>query len=152
MKRILSTLLFISCSLCVPMIAMGQDFPSLREKAENTIKTKRPEMELSRKLEKGKRVIYQWGSKDYGVRLVIFYGTSQEDAAEKMNYSISHISVSPHKKLADIGDEAYLWTSRRGDFAAIRFRKSNVYIELSAPSLAMAEDLTKSLAKLIKKK
>jgi hypothetical protein len=133
------------------MIAMAQDFPSLRKKAEEIVKAKKPTWKLIIKQERDKEVSYMWGPEKADVRLTIFYGASKEEAAEKMNYSISHISVGPDKKLTNIGDEACLWTIPSGRFAAIRFRKANVYIDLSAPSLAMAEDLAISLAKLIQR-
>ena len=89
---------------------------------------------------------------DEGVRLLVFYATSPQEAAEKMKASLKFLPVGPGKKRTDFGDEAYFWKSGRGDFVVIRFRKSNVYIEVTAPSVAMAEDLAKSLAQEIRKK
>jgi hypothetical protein len=152
MKKILSPLLFISIMLCVSMVAMAQDFPSLREKAENVVKSRRPEWKLVRKEEKEKQVSYQYGTVDDGVNLRIFYGTSQEEAAEKMKASLKFLSVGPGKKRNDIGDEAYSWKSEGNGSAGIRFRKANVYIELAATSVAIVEDLARKLAELVPKK
>ena len=152
MKRTLSTFLFISTLLCVAMIAMGQDFPTLQVRAETAVKSKRPDIKLFRKEEKDKEVVYQWGPKDDGVGLLIFYGASHEEAAERMKATLKILSAGPGRKLTDLGDEAYFWKSGRGGFAGVRFRKSNVYIDLVAPSAAMAKDLAKSLAQEIQKK
>jgi hypothetical protein len=149
-KTAFLTLLFLSFSLCGSISVMAQDLSSLLEKAENTVKTKNPSRELvSKKRETDKEVVYQWGSVKDGIRLLIFYGASEQEASEKMNFFIGHISVGPDKKLDGIGDEAYLWKSQDGGFGAIRFRKSNVFVDLVAPSVAMAEDLARSLADLI---
>ena len=147
MKRAFLILLFLSFSLCGSMFVVAQDFSSFRVKAENVIKAKRPGLNLIRKEERGKEVVYLWGPTKADIVLGIFYGASQQEATEKMKTSISHISVGPDKTLTGIGDEAYLWSGK--GFGIIRFRKSNVYIDLAAPSVAMAEDLAKSLADLV---
>jgi len=140
---------FLSSSVCGSMSAVAQDFPSFRGKAENAIKAKNPGLNLIRKEEKDKEVVYLWGPTKADIVLGIFYGASDQEATEKMKTSISHISVGPDKKLTGIGDEAYLWKSYGRSTGIIRFRKSNVYIDLVAPSVAMAEDLARSLADLI---
>ena len=56
------------------------------------------------------------------------------------------LSIGPGKELAGIGDEAYLWKTEGNGFAGIRFRKANVYIDLSGSSVAQVEDLAKELA------
>ena len=150
MKRTLVMFFFLSFSLCVSTIVLAQDFSSLIEKAEETVKTKNPSLDLASKRQvTDKEVVYQFGSAKDGIRLLVFYGASEKEAAERMNFFISHISVGPDKKLEGIGDEAYLWKSHGDGFGAIRFRKSNVFIDLVAPSVAMAEDLARSLADLI---
>lgn len=126
---------------------MAQDFQSLREGAENVIKARNPSWKLVRKEEMDKEVVYLWGPAKADIILSIFYGTSEQEAAEKMQISISHISVGPNKKLTGLGDEAYLWSGK--GIGIIRFRKSNVYIDLATPSVAMAEDLASKLAALI---
>ncbi len=152
MKIVLSTVLFLSFSLCASMVVMAQDFPSFREKAEKIVKTKNPNWKLVRKEERHKQVSYLWGPEKADVVLTIFYGASEQEAADKMKAGLKFLSVGPGKKRTDIGDEAYFWKDERTGFAGIRFRKANVYIDLSAPSLAMAENLAKSLAKQIAKK
>jgi len=130
----------------------AQDFPSLRQRAEDAVKSMRPDWTLVRKDEKPKQVIYQYGTVSDGVNLSIFYGSSQEEAAVKMKSALKFLSVGPGKKITTLGDEAYLWQSERGPFAGIRFRKSNVYIDLVAPSIDVAENLAKGLAQFIQKK
>jgi hypothetical protein len=141
---------FLSLSLCLSTIVLAHDFSSLLQKAEETVKTRNPSRELLWKRQvTDKEVVYQWGSAKDGIRLLVFYGASEKEAAERMNFFISHISVGPDKKLEGIGDEAYMWRSHGDGFGAIRFRKSNVFMDLVAPSAAMAEDLARSLADLI---
>ena len=52
----------------------------------------------------------------------------------------------------DIGDEAYLWKTEGNGFAGIRFRKANVYIDLSGSSVALVEDLARKLANHVQTK
>ena len=141
---------FLSLYLCVSTIVLAQNFSPFLEKVEKTVKTRNPGRELVWKRQvTDKEVVYQWGSAKDGIRLLIFYGASEKEAAERMNFFISHISVGPDKKLEGIGDEAYVWKSHGDGFGAIRFRKSNVFVDLIAPSVAMADDLARSLADLI---
>lgn len=134
------------------MEAMGQDFRSLREKAEKIVRTTSPNGKLVGKEEGDKQVSYLWGPKKADVVLTIFYGASEEEAVERMNAMFKFLSVGPGKKRTGIGDEAYSWNDERTGFAGIRFRKANVYVDLSAPSAAMAEDLARELLRAIKKK
>lgn len=149
MKIALSMLLFLSLLLSGSMTVVAQDFPSLLKKAEDIVKAKNPGWKLVRKEERDKEVTYLWGPAKADVVLGIFYGASEQEAAEKMERSLKFVSVGPDKKLAGIGDEAYLWKSYGRSIGIIRFRKSNVYIDLTAPSVAMAVDLARSIADLI---
>jgi hypothetical protein len=151
-KRIISLLVFFSLLLCASMVVMAQDFSSLREKAEKIVKSKNPHWKLVRKEERGKQVNYLFGPEKADVVLTVFYGASEQEAADQMIAAFKFLSVGPGKKRSDIGDEAYFWKDEINGFAGIRFRKANVYIDLSAPSLAMAEDLARSLAQEIPKK
>lgn len=85
------------------------------------------------------------------VVLTVFTGATEQEAADRMKAVFKFLSVGPGKKRSDIGDEAYFWKDETSSFAGIRFRKANVYIDVSAPSLAIAEDLARSLAREIPK-
>lgn len=151
-KRILSTLVFLSFSLCASMVVMAQHVPSLPEKAENIVRAKNPHWKLVRKEERGKQVNLLFGPEKADIVLTIFHGATEQEAVNRMKDAFKLLSVGPGKQRPDIGDEAYFWTSENSSFAGIRFRKANFYIDVSAPSLAMAEDLAKSLAQEIPKK
>lgn len=151
MKRILSTLVFLAFSVCASMVVMAQHVPSLPEKAENIVKSKNPHWKIVRKEERGKQVNLLFGPDKADVVLTIFRGATEQEAIDEMKAAFKLLSVGPGKKRSDIGDEAYFWKSENSGFAGIRFRKANVYIDVSAPSLAMAEDLAKSLAQEIPK-
>jgi hypothetical protein len=148
----MSTFLFILISFCISIATMGQDFRSIREKAENTVKAKHPAWKLFHKNEYKKQVVYSWGSVRRGIGISIFYGDSEREAAEVMDFENQIISVGPGKKRTEFGDEAYSSTSHRGDFAQIRFRKANVYVKVTAPKMAMAEELARELAQSVGKK
>lgn len=149
MKRILSALLFAATSACVLILAMGQDVKSLKDKAENAVKSRRPDWTITRKDEKDKQVVYNWNTRQDGLRLLIFQGDSEQEAAERMQRTIKFLSVGPGRKRSDLGDEAYSW--KNDHFAGVRFRKGNVYVDLVASSEEMAEGLAKDLEKFIKK-
>lgn len=149
MKLLLSALFFIATSLCVLILAMGQDFVSLKEKAEKAVKSRRPDWKLKSKYEKDKEIFYNWNSRHDGATLLIFAGNSKQEAAERMQRALESSAIGPGKKRSDLGDEGYSWRSER--FAGIRFRKGNVYVDLAATSEEMAEDLAKDLSQFIKK-
>ena len=151
MKFLLSALFLMAASLCVLILAMGQDFVSLKDKAENAVKSRRPDWKIISKDEKDKEVVYNWNSTEEGVRLLIFEGASEQEAAQRMQATIRRLPGGPGKKRADIGDEAYSWTDEPKKFAGIRFRKGNVYVDLVATSEELAEDLAKEISQFIKK-
>lgn len=149
-----SLLLSLLYLACVSIIAMAQDFSSLLNKIENSVKSQEPDWKLIEKDLREKEVIYQWkwDSGKHGARVLIFYEASEKEAAEKMASSISRISVGPDAKLNDLGDEAYLWKGQHSGFSIIRFRKSNVYIDVGAPSVNLVEKLARQIADLIPSK
>lgn len=140
------SLLFLMCG---SMTVLAQDFASLLNKVEKSIKGREPDWKLTKKELKGKEAIYQWESKKSGARLLIFYAASKEEAAEKLRTAMFRISVGPDAELKGIGDEAYLWKGHGSGFGTVRFRKSNVYIDIGAPSVVITESLARSTADLI---
>lgn len=151
MKRLLTVLLFVTTSVCALIFAMGQDFTSLKDKAEDAVKSRRPDWKIKSKHEKEKEVYYNWNSRQDGGKLIIFQGDSEQEAVERMRLTLKFLAVGPGKKRSDLGDEAYSWKDERSGFTYVRFRKGNVFIDLAATSEEMAEDLAKDLSKFIKK-
>lgn len=151
MKRLVTILLFVTTSVCSLLFAMGQDFKSLKDKAENVVKSRRPDWKIKSKHEKEKEVYYNWNSRQDGGKLIIFQGDSEQEAAERMRLTLKFLAVGPGKTRSDLGDEAYSWKDERSGFTYVRFRKGNVFIDLAASSEEMAEDLAKELSKFIKK-
>lgn len=128
---------------------MCQDMSSLRRKAEDIVKAKYPKWKLITKQERDQQITYFWGPEKAEVTLTIFYCASKDDAAKKMSYWVSHISVGPDVKLDGLGDEAYLWKTHGSNGGVIRFRKDNVYFDVAATSMAVVKDLAKGLAHVI---
>lgn len=148
----LSTMLFVIFVL--PFFVgrvVAQDMATFRQKAEETVKTKNPQWKLITKEARDKRVTYQWGNEKADVTLRIFYGDSEEEAAEEMKAFINRLSVGPGEKITGYGDEAYMWKLKNYGFAGIRFRKANVFVDLAGTSVALVEDLAKKLADHVKK-
>ena len=141
--------LFILCLLCGSILVMGQKFESIRERADQLVRSRRPDLKLERKEEKTKEAVYNWGTAQDGVRVLYFRGSSQREAIEKMRTTIKFLPAGPGTKRTDVGEEAYSWQDEKTGFAGIRFRKGNVFIDLVAP-IDMTEDLARDLAKLIK--
>lgn len=133
------------------MDVIGQDFQALRKEAENAVKAQRPNWTLLQKIEYEKQISYSWGSRREGIGITIFYGDSIKEAAQRMALKNKILSGGPGIKLKEFGDEAYSWESPRGDSAGIRFRTANVYIEVNAPSLELAEELAKSFDRFLRK-
>ena len=155
MKNLSSTLFPVVFLMFVFSAVMAQDLASVRQKAEETVKTKNPHWKVIRKYERDKRVTYLWGNEGTekaDLRLMIFYGDSEQEAAEEMKALIKRLSVGPGDKITGYGDEAYMWEVKGYGFAGIRFRKANVFVDLSGTSKAVVEDLAKKLADHVKKK
>ena len=151
-KTLSSTLFLVVVSMFVVSAVMAQDMASLRRKSEETVKTTKPEWKLITKQERGKHITYQWGDEKAYLTLMIFHGSSEQEAAEKLREFLDFvISVGPDKKLTGYGDEAYLWVTKGKGYAAIRFRKANVFFDVSGTSQALVEDLAKKLANHVKK-
>ena len=157
MKR----LLLLSC-LCLfasgSVIAIPQDGNSMRQQIQEIVKGKRPGAKLLRKHEKDpKEVTYVWGANDQqniansadNVVVTLFYGGSKREAAERMKSAIDHLAAGPGRKRTDIGDEAYSWKSESSGYSGLRFRKANVYVELSGSSESLINELAQSIAELI---
>lgn len=88
MKQSLSMLVFLLFLLSVSITVVAQDFESLLEKAKNAVTAKSPILELvSKKQERENEVVYQWNSSAGGVRLLVFFGASLQEATEKMRFS-----------------------------------------------------------------
>lgn len=149
MKRLLATLLFAAMSPGVFVSAIGQDFTSLKDKAENAVKSRRPNWKMKSKRERDKEVYYNWNSREDGATLLIFQGESEQEAVERMALTIKFLAVGPGVKRSDLGDEAYSW--KNAHFAGVRFRKGNVYVDIAARSEELAENLAKDLSKFIQK-
>ncbi|MEQ1603474.1 MAG: hypothetical protein ABL999_01245 [Pyrinomonadaceae bacterium] len=128
----------------------AQDLSALQKGAEKIVRLHSPELRLIDSDKTEKKAVYNWGTNRKGIHLLIFYGESVHEATEWMNKTISFLSVGPGKKLKGLGDEAYFASSPKGDFAIYRFRKANVYMEVSAPSNGTAESIAKMLAKEIR--
>jgi hypothetical protein len=153
MKTLQSLLAWLGLAVCLCTTGLPQGFTVFLKGAEATIKSKHPYLEMVEKTElSGKEVVYRWRSAEQYMRLLVFYGVSREEAAKKMSLAIDRLSMGPGRKLTGLGDEAYLATSHNTQEGHIRFRKSNVYVELTAPTVGMAEDLAKNLASLIARK
>lgn len=150
--RKISLFLFVLTLLCVSMSAMSQDFRLIREKAERAVRTKWPDWKLLHRSEYEKQVFYSWSGKKKGITILIFYGDSSDDAAQRMESKNNMISVGPGKKRQNFGDEAYYSTNNKDTWAQIRFRKAKLYVEVTAPSLTVAEELARELLKPVKKK
>lgn len=69
MNRLLVLLLFVTISLCALNLAMGQgrDFKSLKDKAENAVKSRRPDWTIKSKDEEEKEVIYNWNTRGFNI-------------------------------------------------------------------------------------
>ena len=154
MKRLSRTLFPVVFLMFVVSAVRAQDLDSLRQTAEELVKTENPHRTLIRKYEQDKRVTYLWGIKGNeksDLRLTIFYGESEQEAAEEMRALINRLSVGPGEKITGYGEQAYMWKSPSGGFVVIRFREANVFVDLSGPSVAFVEDLAKKLADHVKK-
>jgi hypothetical protein len=144
-------LLFLSFSFYTSMAVVAQDFPSFVAKARSIVEAKDTKLKLVARDEKEKEHFYSWRIGDEpnvsAIWLRIFYGASAQEATKRMESALDNLSVGPGPALKGLGDEAYV--SRGVRVTSIRFRKSNVYVDVLAPSEEMARDIAKKIADLI---
>jgi hypothetical protein len=157
--RTLLILVFLGAS-AFPIAALAQEEDSIRQKVQETVKTKVHGVKLLRKHQKDpKEVVYVWGPEEQpavaraggGLMVLVFNAGSKREAAERMRIAIDRLSMGPGEKRTDIGDEAYFSKNELSRSAALRFRKANVYIELSGPATVI-EELAMSFTELIPEK
>lgn len=79
---------------------------------------------VSKRQERDNEVVYQWNSSEGGVRLLVFFGRSEEEATKKMGFSLKILSVGTGERVSDIGDVAYLAKNDVAGRGIIRFSKS----------------------------
>lgn len=98
--------------------------------------------------------IYQWAMGEDNVTFTMSYKASQQEAADSLNLSKDRVSTGLGRKLEGLGDEAYIWTwtTPQGTGATIHFRQSNVHVNLSASSRALAERFAKHIADAVNSK
>lgn len=161
MNLILTAIFFVAVTACFPLGTTAQTFSKIREKAVGMVEAKYPESgrirkEMTLKREEEKQAFYNWEITEKGkqrwIVIKIFYGNTREETAQFMQVSSGNIQVGPGTKRSDLGDEAYYSEDVRTEFARVRFRKANVYIDIRANSLAEAEQLAREFEKFIKKK
>ena len=137
------------------MSVEAQEFSVLQRKVLETVKREKPDWKLSRKDLTEKQVFYVWEweseSRKQGATILMFYGDSKKEAEEQLKRGVQYISIGPDRKMTGLGDEAYLWEGAHSGYGIIKFRKSNVYIYITAPPLALAEQLARQVADLIPK-
>jgi hypothetical protein len=143
--------LLVFVSLVASMPVAGQDFTSFTAKARCIVEAKDSKLKLVLRDERGRDASYIWnfelGPEVPGIRLYIFQGASKQEAAERMHSVIDFLPVGPRRAPEGPGDEAYISKGLRA--AKVWFRKSNVYVDVSAPSVEMAEDIAKKIADLV---
>ena len=145
--------LFLGILSYASMPVIAQDMPSLRKKTEDIVQMKNHAWKLIRKQEREKEITYLWGQDEKAdVIVTVFYGASEQEAAERMVATLNRLSVGPGKKRTDFGDEAYSWKTETRNSGGVRFRKGNVYVEVVASSAAIAEEMARSILHEIQKK
>ncbi|MBK9155812.1 MAG: hypothetical protein IPM25_16660 [Chloracidobacterium sp.] len=160
MNLVVGVLVLMAVSVGCSLNSSAQTLSKVREKSIGLVEAKYPSSEVTRleltlKQEEEKQAFYKWkitrNEKTKGVSIYIYFGASIKESAEKMKASNWNIPAGPGSKRTDLGDEAYFFEDTRSEFARIRFRKANVYLDIQANSLAEAEYLAKSIDKFIKK-
>jgi hypothetical protein len=145
------TFLLPSLSFYTSMAVVAQGFPSFMAKSKSIVEAKDSKLKLVVPEEKEKEASYIWsfglGPEVPGIRLYIVYGASKQEATGRMQSAINFLPAGPGPALKGLGDEAYISKGLRT--TSLRFRKSNVYVDVSAPSEEMAKDIAKKLADLV---
>ena len=142
-------LLFVSLVASIPVA--GQDLTSIAAKARSIVEAKDSKLKLVLRDERKREASYIWnfelGPEVPGIRLYIFQGASKQEAAERMQFVINLPPIPPRPAPEGPGDEAYISRGLRA--TSVQFRKSKVYVDVSAPSVEMAEDIAKKIAELV---
>jgi hypothetical protein len=138
-------------AVCLSAMAVTQKPASKGESAltarvERSVKEKEPEWKASRLLSNGNRVVKRWKSGNEEVLVSVHEYRTGDEAADEMSRAVKAVSV-PGKPLEKLGDEAYVWAAyTESGRSAVRFRKSNVFVSVSAPSLGLAKKFARHIA------
>jgi hypothetical protein len=119
---------------------------------ENSIKSKEPAWELSRKETQPKSTIYRWKSGSERVEADVFIMASPTAASDEFKEVIRRMPVPPKEKLKGLGDEALLWQSPNTSGCMILFHRSNVFFHMDGSSVANAKRFAKHLDDLFRPK
>lgn len=138
-------------ALCLPAMALTQKPAAkgeseLTARVERSMKEKEPEWKASRLLSNGNRVVKRWKFGNEEVLVSVHEYRTGDEAADEMSRAVKAVSV-PGKPLEKMGDEAYVWAAyTESGRSAVRFRKSNVFVSVSAPSLGLAKKFARHIA------
>ncbi len=148
--KILSLIIVILVFGSVRVEAQG--FSALLDRIENSLQTKNPQWKLTYKEVRDRSAVYIWKFGNQGVQVSLYYLASPKEAEEKLSAEMNYVPVSPTAELKNLGDKAYLYKSYNRDNSVIRFIASNVYIQVGAPSRAMAESVAQDIVSIISHK
>jgi len=138
-------------AVCLSAMAVTQKHAlkgesELMARVERSIKEKEPEWKPSRLLSNGNRIVKRWKFGNEEVLVSIHEYRTGDEAANEMSRAVKAVSV-PGVPLEKMGDEAYVWAAyTESGRSAIRFRKSNVFVSVGAPSLGLAKKFARHIA------
>jgi|SRR5215471_57167 len=150
---VLSMHLLLFVSLVASMPVAGQDLSSFVAKARSIVEAEHPDWKFHEPHkvigEDPRQVLCGWGTRESGATLQIFYGASTQEAVERMQFIKKIASVGVGQRLEGLGDEAYRSKAANSDAGVVRFRKSNVFIDIAASSVDIAEEIARKIAELV---
>lgn len=153
MKTIFAMFIALWVQPLASLPTTAQDFSSLQNRLTDLVRQQEPAWKLTHQEKREGFAYYQWEwaaeSGKQGAVVQLFYESSKEKAEKGLQGLIHRISVGYDRKLQGIGDEAYIWEEPTRGSGVIRFRKANVYADIGAPSVALAERLAQEVVKLI---
>lgn len=119
----------------------------LADAIEQAIKVKEPLWKLKETLSLSNGIEHNWLAGNQQITVYITACSSPEQAKQEMQISLTGISaVEYFEKPTDLGDEAFISSTRRGTRTSMIFRKNNVLIDIQTTSLPLAKKMARYIA------
>ena len=157
MKRPVAICLVLMLMLPTSMTVIAQDNSSLFARVERTLKDKESGWKLVNKRisKNNKYVSYGWRSDKSFVSILISVHASADETTRTykglpFDFEVVGLKMKALATVPNLGDENYLWKdSNHKRIFGIDFRKGNVVVHVSAPSIEIAKQFALHIADAI---
>jgi hypothetical protein len=146
MKKV-ALFIALALSLGTALEARAQNGLALGKDLEKALKAKDAKRKIKESVNAGDHVQQDWLVDGLKVSVYVYEYSSPEEAARNMALAMSGVAYAEvSEALPNLGDEAHVFTNKRGTSTSLTIRKGGVYIVIEASSLKVAKKFAKDIA------